>query len=159
MFGISRLTKAEITEMIQVEKSSIYLSEETGREYSRYLNLLETDTTGNSESMQEMFLSAPASDSFSKGNGSHNSQVKIIRGSIYSYMLVAINRFIDQCHMWILQNFVIEYKNNFYRQLDQDFSPDAGTENGDEVKQSRLQERLWWCNFVRLSARSYRAID
>ena len=80
-----------------------------------------------------MCLSAPASDFFTK-NGGNNSQVKIMRCSVHSYMLVAINRFIDQSHMWILQNFVIEFKNNFYRKLDQDYSPNSGTDNGNEVK-------------------------
>ena len=55
-------------------------------------------------------------------------------------MLVAMNRFIDQSHMWILQNFVMEYKHHFYRKLDQEFSPNSGTQTGEEVK-SRMEEK------------------
>lgn len=42
-------------------------------------------------------------------------KVNEMRTSIHSYMLVAFNRFVDQSHMWILQNFVNEYKDCFYR--------------------------------------------
>lgn len=67
-------------------------------------------------------------------------KVKEMRNSIHSYMLVASNRFIDQSHMWILQNFVMEYKHNFYRKLDQEYSPNSGTMMGEDVK-SRMLER------------------
>ena len=67
--------------------------------------------------------------SFVKGDGKSTDGVKIkeMRTSIQAYMLVAVNRFTDQCHMWILQNFVMEYKHDYYRKLDQDFSPNSGT--------------------------------
>ena len=63
-----------------------------------------------------------------------------MRNSIHAYMLVAMNRFIDQCHMWILQNYVIEYKHNYYRTLDQEYSPNSGTASGFEVK-TRMEEK------------------
>ena len=42
--------------------------------------------------------------------------------------------------MWILQNFVMEYKHDYYRKLDQEFSPNSGTEVAQEVK-SRMEEK------------------
>lgn len=42
--------------------------------------------------------------------------------------------------MWILQNFVIEYKHNYYRTLDQEYSPNSGTSSGSEVK-THMEEK------------------
>ena len=56
---------------------------------------------------------------FSKKEQDNNSyKVREMRNSIHAYMLVGVNRFIDQCHMWTLQNFVIDFKHDFYRMLD-----------------------------------------
>ena len=73
-------------------------------------------------------------------SGPNSYKVREMRNSIHSYMLVAMNRFIDQAHMWILQNFVVEYKHSFYRKLDQDYSPNSGTSEGYEVK-TRMEEK------------------
>ncbi len=86
-----------------------------------------------------MCLSGP--ESFTKPERDSNSfKIREMRCSIHSYMLVAINRFLDQCHMWILQNFVIEYKHSFYRKLDQEYSPNSGTTAAYEVK-LRMEEK------------------
>jgi len=86
-----------------------------------------------------MCLNGP--ESYTKPNRDGNSlKIKEMRSSIHSYMLVAVNRFLDQCHMWILQNFVIEYKHAFYRKLDQEFSPNSGTAAAYEVK-LRMEEK------------------
>ena len=69
----------------------------------------------------------------------HN-KIKEMRCSIQAYMLVAINRFTDQCHMWILQNFVMEYKQDYISKLDLDFSPNSDTAAAREVK-SRMEEK------------------
>ena len=70
----------------------------------------------------------------------HSYKVNEMRSSIHSYMLVAFNRYVDQCHMWILQNYIIEYKDCFYRKLDGEYSPNSGTNNGDEIK-ARMVEK------------------
>ena len=75
-----------------------------------------------------------------KGRDKNSYKVKEMRHSIHSYMLIAVNRYVDQFHMWILQNFVIEFKHNFYRKLDQEYSPNSGTMSGDEVK-ARMEEK------------------
>ena len=41
--SISRQTSAELEEMVQIEKSSIYLSNETEPEFERYMRLLKKE--------------------------------------------------------------------------------------------------------------------
>ena len=67
-------------------------------------------------------------------------KVTEMRTSIHSYLLVAFNRYVDQCHMWILQNFVIEYKDSFYRKIDMEYSPNSGTNQGDEIKAHMVEK-------------------
>ena len=70
----------------------------------------------------------------------HSYKVKEMRTSVHAYMLVAYNRFIDQSHMYILENFVMEYKDALCRMLDQQYAPNSGTESGYDIS-NRMVER------------------
>ena len=137
---IEKITSEEVKEMIQIEKSSVYLSYETEPEFIRYLSMLKQERSHDQNDLAEMQLSSP-NDCYSKSEADPNAfKIKEMRNSIHAYMLVAVNRFIDQCHMWTLQNFVIDFKHDFYRLLDQDYSPNSGTQSAFEVK-SRMEEK------------------
>ena len=71
---------------------------------------------------------------------SNSYKVAEMRNSLHSYMLVGVNRFIDQCHMWILQNYIVDYRNSIYRKLDQEYSPNSGTDAANDVKR-RMEEK------------------
>ena len=80
--------------MINIEKSSIYLSHETEPEYERYMRILKQEQTQTLQDLTEMCVSGP--ESFTKDVRDRNSyKVSEMRNSIHSYMLVAVNRFID----------------------------------------------------------------
>jgi hypothetical protein len=36
--------------------------------------------------------------------------------------------------MWLLYNFVLEFKDTFHRKLDQEFAPNSGTDLAEDVK-------------------------
>jgi len=66
-------------------------------------------------------------------------KVRQIKNSIHAYWLIASNRLIDQFHMWLLHNFVIEFKETFHRKLDQEYSPNAGTAMGEEIRDKMVE--------------------
>ena len=37
--------------------------------------------------------------------------------------------------MWVLHNFVHQFRDSFHRKVDQEFAPNSGTELGEDVKQ------------------------
>lgn len=125
--------------MILIEKSSIYLSNDTEAEFERYLRIIKKEQVQTVEALKEMAMDGVESYT-AENRTKHSYKVTEMRTSIHSYMLVASNRYVDQCHMWILQNFVTEYKDSFYRKIDVEYSPNSGTKRGNEVK-SRMNER------------------
>ena len=124
--------------MIKIERSSIYLSPESQTEYERLLDMLATNNPKPEEllelNMNEVKIYMPE-------NSKNAYKVRQIKNSIHAYWLIASNRFIDQFHMWLLHNFVIEFKETFHRKLDQEYSPNAGTAMGEEVR-DKMQESL-----------------
>ena len=125
--------------MILIEKSSIYLSNDTEAEFERYFRIIKKEQVQTVEALKEMAMDGVESYT-AENRTKHSYKVTEMRTSIHSYMLVASNRYVDQCHMWILQNFVTEYKDSFYRKIDVEYSPNSGTKRGNEVK-SRMNER------------------
>lgn len=101
--------------------------------------MLKAEQTHEVADLKEMCIDS--AESYSKSSRDRNGyKVREMRSSIHSYMLVALNRFIDQGHMWILQNFIFEFKQALYRTLDQEYAPNSGTSAADEVKR-RMEER------------------
>ena len=41
--------------------------------------------------------------------------------------------------MWLMHNFVITFKDQFHRKLDQEYSPNAGTSMGEEVREKMVE--------------------
>ena len=41
--------------------------------------------------------------------------------------------------MWLLHNFVITFKETFHRKLDQEYSPNAGTAMGEEIREKMVE--------------------
>lgn len=135
---IKASTVEELNDMIKIERSSIYLSPESQTEYERLLDMLATNNPKPEEllelNMNEVKIYMPE-------NSKNAYKVRQIKNSIHAYWLIASNRFIDQFHMWLLHNFVIEFKETFHRKLDQEYSPNAGTAMGEEVR-DKMQESL-----------------
>ena len=74
-----------------------------------------------------------------KSSSRNAFKVKQIKNSVHAYWLIASNRFIDQFHMWLMHNFVITFKDQFHRKLDQEYSPNAGTSMGEEVREKMVE--------------------
>ena len=68
-------------------------------------------------------------------------KVNEMRTTIHSYMLVSFNRLVDQAHMWIKQDFVVEFKEDFYRKLDQEFAPTAATNMGLQIRSAMVEKQ------------------
>ena len=101
--------------MIKIERSSIYLSPESQAEYERLLEML---SSANLKPEELMELNMTDFQIYNPGSSRNAFKVKQIKNSIHAYWLIASNRFIDQFHMWLLHNFVIEFKETFHRKLD-----------------------------------------
>ena len=87
--------------MVVIEQSSVYLSHSTEPEFERFLRILKAEQTQSVNDLKEMYMKGP--ETYKKAQHDSNSyKVYEMRSSIHSYMLVALNRFLDQCHMWIL---------------------------------------------------------
>ena len=41
--------------------------------------------------------------------------------------------------MWLMHNFVITFKDQFHRILDQEYSPNAGTAMGEEIREKMVE--------------------
>ena len=121
--------------MIKIEKSSIYLSPESQAEYERILEMLSASNP-KPEDMQELNMVGVQVYQCSSTN---SYKVKQIKNSVHAYWLIASNRFIDQFHMWLMHNFVITFKDQFHRILDQEYSPNAGTAMGEEIREKMVE--------------------
>lgn len=94
LVSIEEQTVAEVTEMVDIEKSSVYLSKETEPEFERYFRILKKEQTQTIESLTEMALNGV--EPFVREERTKESlKVHEMRTSIHSYMLVALNRFVD----------------------------------------------------------------
>ena len=80
--------------MIDIEKSSVYLSHETEPEFERFLKVLKKESSSTVDHIKEMFVEI--ANAFNRDKSDQTSyKVKEMRCSIHSYMLVATNRYID----------------------------------------------------------------
>ena len=133
---IKAQTVEELNDMIKIERSSIYLSPESQAEYERLLEMLNA-ANPKPEELQELNM---IDVKVYQPSSSRNAfKVRQIKNSIHAYWLIASNRFIDQFHMWLLHNFVIEFKETFHRKLDQEYSPNAGTAMGEEIREKMVE--------------------
>ena len=93
--------------MIKIERSSIYLSPESQAEYERLLDMLGANNL-KPEELQE--LNMVNVNIYLPDSSKNTFKGRQIKNSIHAYWLIASNRLIDQFHMWLLHNFVIEFK-------------------------------------------------
>ena len=133
---IKAQTVEELNDMIKIERSSIYLSPESQAEYERLLEMLNA-ANPKPEELQE--LNMMDVKVYQPSSSRNTFKVRQIKNSIHAYWLIASNRFIDQFHMWLLHNFVIEFKEAFHRKLDQEYSPNAGTAMGEEIREKMVE--------------------
>ena len=92
--GIEKNTTGELGEMIDIERSSVYLSQQTEPEFERFLDILKGDKTQTVNDLSEMCMQGP--ECYTKPQRDSNTyKVQEMRNSIHSYMLVALNRFLD----------------------------------------------------------------
>ena len=74
--------------MILIEKSSIYLSNDTEAEFERYLRIIKKEQVQTVEALKEMAMDGV--ESYTAENMTkHSYKVTEMRTSIHSYMLVA----------------------------------------------------------------------
>lgn len=133
--AIHAQTGSELHEMLAAEKSHHYLSTSSENEYQYVLNLLTQNPDLNRSKINLRLLSLTPCDSFYNGESRFESSIRTIKNSVHAYWLQLTNRFISQFHMWLLHNFVHQFRDSFHRKVDQEFAPNSGTDLGEDVKQ------------------------
>jgi len=120
--------------MLDVERSHHYLSTGSENEYMYILKLLTDNVDLKQCPLDRLQVLQLTMDEFYNGDSKLELQVKTIKNSVHAYWLQLVNRFLSQFHMWLIHNFVHQFRDSFHRKVDQEFAPNSGTELGEEVK-------------------------
>ena len=119
--------------MLEIEQAHHYLSAGSENEYVYVLNMLNGVDPSKNDADKLKLLELTGATVY-VGSSKVEFQIRTIKNSVHAYWLQLINRFLAQFHMWLLHNFVVEFKDSFHRQIDQEFAPNSGTELGEDVK-------------------------